>query len=345
VKALFYPEFDRLEIRDCPEPEPADGEVILEVAACGLCGSELETFHNRSARRTPPLIMGHEFCGKVIETGANVPRELMGSAFVGNSVVPCGQCVRCRRGDTHLCAHRQIFGMHRPGAFAEWVAVPARVLIPWPEELPARAACLAEPLANGVHVVNLTARFAAEKVLVIGAGPIGLMAQQAFQAMRGAEVMVCDLSPGRLEVARRLGAARVVCSREADVAAEARAWTEGEGADVVIDAAGATATKKLSLAALRPGGAAVWLGLHANGIEIDSYEITLPEKQVLGTYAAKMEELVQALELMRQKKVDVTSWTEVGPLEESVPLFYRMLKPGDGALKAVIMPAEAPAWF
>ena len=340
MKTLFYPEFDRLEIRDCPEPKPAEGEVLLQVAACGLCGSELETFHNRSPRRQPPLIMGHEFCGTVVETGRGVSRDLIGRAFVANSVVPCGKCVRCRRGDTHLCAQRQVFGMHRAGAFAERVAVPAGVLILWPEELPARAACLAEPLANGVHVVNLTSRFTAEKALVFGAGPIGLMAQQALQAMRGIEVMVCDLSPNRLEVARQLGAARVVCSRDADVVAEVKAWTEGEGADLVIDAAGAEATKKLSLAALRPGGATVWLGLHANGIQIDSYEITLPEKQVLGTYAAKQEELAYALLLMSERKVDVTSWTEVGPLEESVQLFYRMLKPGEGDLKAVIVPAK-----
>ena len=327
-----------MEIQESPGPVLAADEVLLRVAACGLCGSELETFHNHSPRRQPPLIMGHEFCGTVADVGSGVSRELMGRPFVSNSVVPCGKCVRCRRGDTHLCAHRQIFGMHRPGAFAEFVNVPVSVLIPWPETLPARAACLAEPLANGVHVVNLTRHIPAQKALVIGAGPIGLMCQQALQAMRGIEVMTCDLSAGRLEVAARLGAAKTVSSRDRDVAAEAMSWTEGEGVDIVIDAAGSAETKALSLAALRPGGATVWIGLHTDRLELDSYEVTLQEKQVLGTYAAKKEELQQALDLMRDSKVDVTSWTETAPLEAAVDIFYRMLKPTDRDLKAVIVP-------
>ena len=338
MKTLHYRRFDSLEIQEFATPVPKADEVLLRVAACGLCGSELETFHNHSPRRQPPLIMGHEFCGAVIEVGQETSRELIGRRFVSNSVVPCGACVRCLRGDTHLCAHRQIFGMHRAGAFAEFVAVPANVLIPWPEEVPPAAACLAEPLANGIHVVNLTRHLPAQTALVIGAGPIGLMCQQALQAMRGIKVMTCDLSAGRLEVAARLGAARTICSKDRDPAAEALAWTGGEGVDLVVDAAGSAATKRLSLAALRPGGSAVWIGLHVNRLELDSYEITLPEKQVLGTYAAKKEDLAEALELMRNGKVDVTSWTETVPLEASVEAFFRMLKPGERDLKAVIVP-------
>jgi len=338
MKVLYYPAFDQLEIRDEPRPEPAVGEVLLRVAACGLCGSELETFKTRNPRRQPPLVMGHEFCGVVESTGPDADESLVGRRFVSNSVISCGRCVRCVRGDTHLCRHRRIFGMHRPGAFAEYVNVPAGILIPWPDELPARAASLAEPLANGVHVANLTRHLPVRSALVIGAGPIGLMCQQALQAMRGASVMVCDLSAGRLEIARRLGASRVVCPRDGDVAAAALAWTEDEGVDLVVDAAGSAATKRLSLAALRPGGAAVWIGLHGNAVELDSYGVTLPEKQILGTYAARIGELAEALELMKSGGADVTSWTETVPLSDSVPAFHRMLNPGDRDIKAVFVP-------
>ena len=228
--------------------------------------------------------------------------------------------------------------MHRGGAFAEYVRVPTRVLIPWPEELSAPAAALAEPLGNGVHIVNLTRHLPLRTALVIGAGPIGLMCQQALQAMRGVSTMVSDLSTGRLAVAKKLGATRVVSSKNEDVAAAALAWTDGEGVDLVVDAAGSAATKRLSLAALRPGGAAVWIGLHGNTMEFDSYGVTLPEKQIFGTYAAKMEELAEALELMRSGRVDVTSWTETVPLEHAVPAFQRMLAPSDSDLKAVFIP-------
>src|SRR5687768_15805835 len=192
MRTLLYPDWDRVEVADQPRPSPAGDEVILRVAACGLCGSELEAFKSHSPRRTPPLILGHEFCGVVEEVGASVSGVRAGQKVVSNSLVPCGACVRCRRGDSHLCAGRQIFGMNRQGAFAEFVNVPARCLIPWPDALPPEAACLAEPLANGVHVAGLVAHLKPKTVLVIGAGPIGLMCLGAARALLGADVFVTD---------------------------------------------------------------------------------------------------------------------------------------------------------
>jgi threonine dehydrogenase-like Zn-dependent dehydrogenase len=337
MRALFYPAFDSLEIRDLPIPKPAPGEVLVRVAACGLCGSELETFKNRSPRRTPPLVMGHEFCGVVEEAGANVDDAWVGKRVVSNALVPCEKCPSCRRGDTHLCPHRQIFGMHRAGAFADFVSVPMQALLTWPKNLPAHAACLAEPLANGVHVVNLTRHLSAGKVLIIGAGPIGLMCQQAFQALRKSQTIVCDLSEGRLEIARRVGAAHTVHTKGEDAVAACLKWTDNEGVDLVIDAAGSAMTKRLSLEALRPGGAAVWLGLHQDHMELDTYKITLPEKFVFGTYSARKDELREALELIEQGRVDVTSWTESVPLENSVEVFHRMLRPAETDIKAIFV--------
>jgi threonine dehydrogenase-like Zn-dependent dehydrogenase len=336
MKALFYPKFDVLELRDIAQPQPGVGEVLLKVAACGICGSELETFKHRNLRRTPPLIMGHEFCGTVAAVGDGVHISL-GERFVSNSVVHCGDCPSCQRGDTHLCKNRQLFGMHRPGGFAEYVVVPEEMLLPWPQELSAEAACLAEPLANGVHVVNLTRHLAADKVLVIGAGPIGLLVQQSFQAQRQAEVAVCDLSSARLSIAQNLGAAKIISSKEEDVLSEVFRWTEGEGVDLVIDAAGTADTKRLSLAALRPGGATVWIGLHTDTLSLDTYGITLPEKQVLGTYGTKKAEMSGALELMRTKQVEIASWCEVTSWEGGVNLFQRMLHPGECDIKGVIV--------
>ena len=338
MKALYYPAFDELVVTERPDPAPGPGEVLVRVAACGLCGSELETFKARSPRRTPPLVMGHEFCGTIEALGPSVDGVEVGARVVSHSLVPCGQCVRCRRGDTHLCAHRQIFGMHRPGAFAEFVPVPARCLMPWPEGLPAEAACLAEPLANGVHMVHLTQAWRPRTVLVIGAGPIGLMAQQAYQTMAGAEVVVADLSPERRAVADRLGAAQTFDPREADPVAVMHARTDGEGADVVIDAVGLGLTKRQSITATRPGGAAVWIGLHEDAVTFDSYAVTLPERHVLGTYAATQAELADAVGLMASGRVDVTSWPTVFPLDAGVEAFHRMLDARGADLKAVLVP-------
>jgi len=228
--------------------------------------------------------------------------------------------------------------MHRPGAFAEYVNVPARCLIPWPENLPAEAAALAEPMANGIHVTHVSRHLPANVALVIGAGPIGLFCQQALQVLRGSKVYVADLSPERLAVAKKLGAARVINPCEEDVAKVILEATGGEGADLSVDAVGAGVTKRTSLDAIRPGGASVWIGLHENAMTFDSYGITLPEKQVLGTYAASIDELRQALDLMSTGKVDALSWVQRFPLADGVTAFQRMLAAKGNDIKAVVCP-------
>lgn len=213
-----------------------------------------------------------------------------------------------------------------------------RCLIPWPEGLPAEAAALAEPLANGVHVANLTRRLPVETALVIGAGPIGLFCQQALQVLRGARVIVADLSPERLALAKQLGAVQTINPRNEDVAKIVAAASRGEGADVTVDAAGAAVTKRTSLEALRAGGMAVWIGLHENEITLDSYAITLPEKLVSGSYAATMDELRVAVDLMTTETVDARSWVQRFALEDGVGAFQRMLAAKGTDTKAVLIP-------
>jgi len=338
MKSLLYPEYERLEIADQPEPVPGEGQVRLKVSACGICGSELEAFKNRSPRRVPPLIMGHEFCGVIDRVGPGVTGFSLGQRVVSNALFSCGQCVRCRRGATHLCARRQIFGMQLPGAFAEYVNAPTKCLIEWPEQLPAEAACMAEPLANGVHVVNLTRHLRPQAVVVIGAGPIGLMCQQAFQAIAQVEVVVSDLIPERLAAATRLGAKRVINPRGEDFVNAVLELTEGEGADVVVDAVGGNLSKQQSLGATRPGGAAVWIGLHENTVTINSHEITLAERQVQGSYATTQDELRTAVDLLASGKVEAINWAKQFPLEEGVTAFYRMLAAKGDDIKAVLVP-------
>lgn len=338
MNALYYPRWDTLTVTERPRPEADADEVLLRVAACGICGSELETFKARSERRTPPLVMGHEFCGTIEEIAENVRDFAVGDRVVSNAVVPCGVCVRCRREEANLCAQRQIFGMHRMGAFAEYVAVPARCLLAWPEGLPAEAACLAEPLANGIHVVELVRHRAPRLAVVLGAGPIGLMCQQALQVLLRAEVVVADLVPARLAVARHLGACFVVDARRDDVVEIVRGLSEGEGADLVIDAVGSAVTKRESLDACRPGGAIVWIGLHSDAVTLDTYGVTLLEKTIYGTYAAHLHELKQALDLMADGRVDVQSWVHSFPLADGVEAFHRMLAAQGYDIKAVLIP-------
>lgn len=336
MKSLFYPAWDTLEIADHPVPDVPKGHVLLKVAACGICGSELETFKNHSPRRRPPLIMGHEFCGTVVNPGsAPIPE---GRRVVSHSLVTCGACSFCRSGREHLCPNRRVFGMHMPGAFAEYVSVPASSLIEWPDGLPAESACLAEPLANGVHVADMLKRHDVQTVVILGAGPIGLMCQQTVQVLLKAKTLVSDLVPERREFARKLGARAVLDPRTQDVAALVREATGGEGADAVVDAVGSALTKRQSLELVRPGGAVVWIGLHENTMPIDTYEITLPEKAVYGSYAASTDELRQAVSLLVSGAIDSTSWVQVFPLENGVEAFQRMLAGKGRDIKAVLRP-------
>lgn len=324
MKCLYYGSYNSLEVKEVPIPAMADDEVLVKVAGCGICGSEIETYKSRSPRRTPPLIMGHEFSGEIVQVGSNVTGYAVGQQVISHSMVSCGRCFYCLRGDTHLCENRQIFGMHRAGAFAEFVNVPARALIATDQSVNPLAACLSEPLANGIHIVNLTRHLSPARIVIIGAGSIGLMVLQAFKVLTNCEVVITDLDANRLRVGITLGADHAIDVSE-ERFHERIHHIFPQGADLVIDAVGAGVTNQQGMFALRGGGAMVMIGLFENSNAISSYEIILREKQVIGTYAAKMQELAQALALIEQKKVDVTSWVDYQTLNHSAEAFLSMV--------------------
>ncbi|MEW6129938.1 MAG: alcohol dehydrogenase catalytic domain-containing protein [Acidobacteriota bacterium] len=338
MKVLLYPDYEQLKIAEQSEPRPDAGEVLLRVEACGICGSELEAFKKRSPRRVPPLVMGHEFCGIIEEVGAKVRLFTRGQRVVSHSLYGCGECVRCLRGNSHLCARRQLFGMNRQGGFAELVSVPEKCLVAWPESLPAAAASLAEPLANGVHVVGLTWQLIPSRVAIVGAGPIGLLCQQAFQCLTTAETIVADLIQERLNVANRLGAKHTINSSYSNFLEEILALTRGEGADVVVDAVGSSVSKQQALEATRPGGITVWIGTRENTISMNSYDVTLTERRVQGSYAASLDELKVAVDLLATGRVETMSWVKTFPLVEGVDAFRRMMAAQGDDIKAVLLP-------
>lgn len=336
MQALLYPEYGKLTIAAQPVPSIAPDEVLLKVGACGICGSELESFISRSERRKPPLIMGHEFSGTVAEVGQEVKDFREGMRVVSNSLVSCGVCSSCRRGETNLCVRRQIFGMQRGGAFAEYVNVPARCLIPMSDHVSFEAACLSEPLANGVHMVGLTNHLQLNQVLVFGAGPIGLMAQLAFQALRNVPVIVSDIKDERLAVAKKLGAVHTINSAKENIEESIAAITAGDGLDLVVDAVGMELTNSMGLKLLRPGGTMVMIGLHQNSQPYHSYDIILPEKKIIGSYACKDDEMKTALDLITDGRVDVTSWIDYFPLSEGATVFAGLVSKEKDWIKTVL---------
>jgi 2-desacetyl-2-hydroxyethyl bacteriochlorophyllide A dehydrogenase len=337
MRALVYTDWDQLQVCDVPEPICAPGEVIVRVAACGICGSELGSFAHRSPRRPPPLVMGHEFSGTIAAVGEGVTGIEVGDRVVVNSLVHCGACDLCRRDLSHLCRHRQVFGMHRPGAFAERVAAPARVVYPLPENVSFADGALAEPLANALHVFSLVRGPAPEQVLIFGAGTIGLMCLQAARVAGARRVVVTDTHPQRRRIALSLGAGEALDPRAIPISEWAIDASAG-GFDLAIDAVGAAETKRDAVRSVRPGGEAVWIGLHEDESPFHSYDLILSERRLTGSYGATEADLRRAIDWLLAGKIRTEGWLELFELERGAAAFRAALGQKLAGAKAMICP-------
>lgn len=339
MKALCYPAWDQLEIREVAEPTPKPGEVIVEVAAVGICGSEIHGFITHAARRTPPLILGHEFSGTVAAVGSGVSEFRSGDRVAVNSVISCGRCEECLDGQSHLCREGEVYGTKRPGAFAELCAAPATTLLPLPENVSFLQAALTEPLANAVHAMSLTRLRFPETLVIFGAGTIGLFVLQVARRAGVFRVAVADVSDTRLEVARRLGADITFNSRAGDILSALRGFTRGRGADVVVDAVGAAETRQAAVMATRPGGEIIWLGLHDDPTQVSGFAVVLGERRINGSFAVTPRDLRTAIGLFATGKIELSPWVRTFPLSEGVRVFQQLVTaPPQDYIKAILLP-------
>ena len=187
MKSLLLREYNHFEIADRPRPVPGPGEVLVSIAACGICGSDVHGFDGSSGRRIPPIVMGHEAAGTVAEVGPGVTGYKPGDRITFDSTISCGECPYCLRGLTNLCDNRNAFGVscddyRRDGAFAEYIAVPERICYRLPETLSFAEAAMLEPVSVALHAVAVSGLRGGETALVIGAGMIGLLTLQAARA-------------------------------------------------------------------------------------------------------------------------------------------------------------------
>lgn len=308
--ALVFTAPNTVELQQLPMPEPAEGEQLVKVDAVGICGSELHGIRSTDFR-TPPLIMGHEFAGTTAD----------GRRVTVNPMLSCGRCDLCRRGQQHLCRNRGIIGIARPGAFAEYVAVPDSAIHVLPEGMSFETAAMVEPLANAVHAVGLAAAEAGCRVGVLGAGTIGLVTLLVAKQHTD-DVVVADLSTDRLRLAERLGAREVVTELSGDF-------------DVIIDAVGAAATHAASVRQLRRGGRAVWLGLLSADPGFDGQQIVRDEKLVTGSYCYTPADFAASIELARTLDLD---WTTSFPLAKGDKIFTELAGGRQDVVKALLRP-------
>ena len=329
MRALVWHGAGRMSVDELPDPEPARGEVLLVPEAAAICGSDLEGYLGHQANRRPPLVMGHEFAGRVEAVGEGVDRGWLGQRVAVNPLVADPDAPADLE---NLGRRRQLIGVHRPGAFAAAVRVPAGQLTRLPAESDPRLGALAEPLANGVHAARIGRAGVeggpVERAGVIGAGPIGLLALQAL-ALDGLDhVTVAEPDPARRDAATELGAHAVV-----DDAARLP-----RDLDLVVDAVGAPATRALSLGALRPGGCAVMLGLASDEAPVAFHGLVRDGLTIRGSYAYTRADYARALELVLEGRAGLGELEPVLPLDAGPQQFAELARGAGTRLRVFLAP-------
>lgn len=343
MKALLLSEYNQLEVTNLARPDPSAGELLIQVAACGICGSDVHGYDGSSGRRIPPIVMGHEAAGTVVAVGSEVQGYAAGDRVTFDSTIFCGDCAFCRTGDVNLCDRRQVFGVScgeysRAGAFAEFVIVPARVAFHLPDALSFSEAAMLEAVAVALHAVSLSAIKGDETVLVIGAGMIGLLLLQAARShgLGLAQVFVADINQTRLKLAAASGAEETLLASGPDLREQIMQLTEGRGVDVVLEAVGRDETVASAIECVRKGGTVVLVGNISPQVKLPLQKVVSRQIRLQGS-CASAGEYPRAMELMAAGKIKVSPLiTAIAPLAAG-PAWFERLHAGEPDLMKIVL--------
>lgn len=325
MKALVYEGPKEMIIRELPIPLAKEDEIMIKVERTGICGSELGGYLGHNSLRKPPLVMGHEFAGTVHAVGAAVSSFRPGDRVTANPLISCLSCRDCMAGKPQLCSRRQLIGAHRPGSFAEYVAVPQRNVYLL-GDLSFEQGALAEPFACGIHIGMLLNLKPSDKLLIVGAGPIGLFALIAAQQFGLRDIAVMDLNRERLAIAEQLGGIPI------SDAEELKKLQPDGGFNASIDAVGRDVTRQQAVNALRQGGRVCFSGLHEADSSLPVNTMIRSEIAAIGAFAYTPHNFECALTWLAQGKVNLQPWTELRPLEEGGAAFEKLIgSPGSTA--------------
>lgn len=341
MKALVMRRYGHLSYEDVPRPRPGEGEVLIRLKACSVCGSDVRGFDGSTGRRRPPVIMGHEAAGVIAECGAGVRNYRAGDRVTFDSTVYCGRCEMCRAGKGNLCVRRQVLGVscdeyNRPGCFAEYVTVPEHILFRLPDNVSYVQAAMIEPLSVACHTAARTAIGPNDTVMVVGVGTIGLLTLQVVRGIGVKQLIAVDIDGSRLELARASGATHCVNSRDDDAPEQIRILSGG-GVSVAIDAAGIEATANLCIRSVRPDGRVILVGNLARHIDFPLQDVVTRQISLFGS-CASAGEYPRCLELIAGGKVEVDSMiSKIVPLREGDAWMGRLYRREDGLSKLVFL--------
>jgi L-iditol 2-dehydrogenase len=345
MKALLLTEYKRMEVTEFDEPQVGPEDVLVQVEACGICGSDIHGYDGSTGRRIPPLVMGHEAAGIVVATGENVTDLPQGTRVTFDSMVSCGRCGFCRDGHGNLCDNRMVLGVscgeyRRHGAFAERISVPRRIVYRLPDSLPFEHAALVEAVSVAVHAANVTPMKLGDTAVVVGAGMIGLLTLQAIRAAGATQVIAVDLNDKRLTVAKELGADVVLRGDQCDVPSTIRELTDGRGADVALEVVGATTTIKTAIESVRKGGNVTLVGNVSPTIELPLQSVVTREISLRGTCGCNGE-YPQCIDLMNRGVINVAPLITAKISLSDSPKWFERLHAGDpDQMKVVVLPQQ-----
>lgn len=343
MKALVLDKYMELNYRDFPDPEIEANEVLIKVKACGICGSDVHGMDGSTGRRQPPLVMGHEASGIIVEIGSEVRNRQKGDRVTFDSTIYPLEDWYTRKGHYNLSDNRKVLGVSpgdykKHGAFAELVSVPAHILYKIPDNVSFEQAAMAEPVAVALHAVNISRIQMEQSAVVVGTGMIGLFIVNLLKIAGANPIIAVDLDDKKLELSRAFGATHTLNSSGKDIFEKIQQLTNNRRADVAFEAVGITETVSLCINSLRKGGTAVLVGNLTPEVTVPLQKIVTSQLSLLGSCAINGE-YEAVLDLMASGKVNVEKMiSATAPLSHGAQWFNRLYKKEPGLNKVILVP-------
>lgn len=291
-----------------PVPDPGPSDVLIKVRKSAICGTDVHIWNwdDWAMRTVPvPMVTGHEFCGEIVDMGGAATKYRIGQRVSAEGHIVCGICRNCRAGRGHLCRNTRGVGVNRPGSFAEYLCIPESNVVPIPDDIPDEIAAIFDPLGNAVHTA-LSFDLVGEDVLVTGAGPIGIMAALVAQKVGARKVVITDIAPYRIKLARQLGLVNVVDAAQEPLADVMARLGMTEGFDIGLEMSGAAPAVRDMIAAMNNGGRIALLGIPSAEFPVDWNQIIFKMLHVKGIYGREMYETWYKMIALVQSGLDLT---------------------------------------
>jgi threonine dehydrogenase-like Zn-dependent dehydrogenase len=343
MKALVLEDYNKFVYREWPEPVIETNEVLVEVKAVGICGSDVHGMDGSTGRRKPPIIMGHEASGVIVKTGDAVKGWNIGDRVTFDSTIYPLNDWYTLRGLYNLSDNRMVLGVspgeyRRHGAYAEYVNIPQHILYKLPDEVTFTQAAMVEPVAVAAHAVELASVGWNDNVVVVGSGMIGLFVIQVLRSKGCGKIIAVDLEPEKLEMARKLGADYTFNPKKVDIKNEVLKLTSERGADCSFEVVGIDATVNTAVESVRKGGTVTLIGNLTPSVSLPLQAVVTRQLKLQGSCAI-CGEYQSVLDMMARKAIDVDSILSAeAPLSEGAAWFERLYKKKPGLMKVVLIP-------